>query len=164
MLNFNLFNTQWGTNFPQWIGGDLRYRFRLIPHPGDWREAKAWIHGAAAIQPPACLAVDTAIAAVRSPVPRGILMTPREDLETVVFKRAESGEGFILRLRDPDRPRGAARYPVEDPGRLHGSPHGGPLLTHRERDTLHPARTSRGGISLGLELRPFEVVTLKLVP
>jgi hypothetical protein len=28
-LIFNLFNNQWGTNFPQWIDGDITSRFRL---------------------------------------------------------------------------------------------------------------------------------------
>ncbi len=28
-LYVNLFNNMWGTNFPQWIGGDLRFRFIL---------------------------------------------------------------------------------------------------------------------------------------
>ncbi|TDF99743.1 glycoside hydrolase family 38 C-terminal domain-containing protein [Paenibacillus piri] len=41
-LNFNLFNNWWGTNFPQWTGGDLTYRFRLIPHRGDWAEGGIW--------------------------------------------------------------------------------------------------------------------------
>jgi hypothetical protein len=27
---FNLFNNMWGTNFPQWIGGDLCYRYVLV--------------------------------------------------------------------------------------------------------------------------------------
>jgi hypothetical protein len=27
---FNLFNNMWGTNFPQWIGGDLTYRYILF--------------------------------------------------------------------------------------------------------------------------------------
>ncbi len=33
---FNLFNTMWGTNFPQWIEGKLAYEFEIVPHPaGD---------------------------------------------------------------------------------------------------------------------------------
>ncbi|WP_312102208.1 DUF5054 domain-containing protein [Lachnoclostridium sp.] len=31
---FNLFNTQWGTNFPQWIDGNLSYSFRFLPLTG----------------------------------------------------------------------------------------------------------------------------------
>lgn len=33
-LYFNLFNNQWGTNFPQWVSGDLKYRYTLFTHKG----------------------------------------------------------------------------------------------------------------------------------
>jgi hypothetical protein len=36
----HLFNTQWGTNFPQWLEGDFRWRIRLLPHPGGWIQAE----------------------------------------------------------------------------------------------------------------------------
>jgi hypothetical protein len=29
VMYFNLFNNMWGTNFPQWVGGDLSYRYIL---------------------------------------------------------------------------------------------------------------------------------------
>ena len=28
-VHINLFNNAWGTNYPQWAGGDWIYRFRL---------------------------------------------------------------------------------------------------------------------------------------
>jgi alpha-mannosidase len=34
----HLFNTQWGTNFPQWLEGDFSFRVTIFPHNGDWRE------------------------------------------------------------------------------------------------------------------------------
>lgn len=34
-LYFNLFNNQWGTNFPQWISGDCAYRYSIITHKGN---------------------------------------------------------------------------------------------------------------------------------
>lgn len=39
VVYFNLFNNMWGTNFPQWIGGNFRYRFVLqsnVPDPQAW--------------------------------------------------------------------------------------------------------------------------------
>jgi alpha-mannosidase len=33
----HLFNTQWGTNFPQWLEGDFSFRVTLWPHYDDWR-------------------------------------------------------------------------------------------------------------------------------
>lgn len=34
VLYFDLFNNMWGTNFPQWIGGDLQWRFTLFGYTG----------------------------------------------------------------------------------------------------------------------------------
>ncbi|WP_455581889.1 glycoside hydrolase family 38 N-terminal domain-containing protein [Dysosmobacter sp.] len=34
ILCFNLFNNMWGTNFPQWIGGDLCWDFTLFGYSG----------------------------------------------------------------------------------------------------------------------------------
>lgn len=33
-LYFNLFNNQWGTNFPQWVSGNLKYRYTVFTHKG----------------------------------------------------------------------------------------------------------------------------------
>lgn len=33
-LYFNLFNNQWGTNFPQWVSGNLKFRYTLFTHKG----------------------------------------------------------------------------------------------------------------------------------
>lgn len=38
----HLSNTQWGTNFPQWLEGDFRWRIRLLPHAGDWIQGEVW--------------------------------------------------------------------------------------------------------------------------
>ncbi len=35
VLYFNLFNNMWGTNFPQWIGGDASYRYILFGFDKD---------------------------------------------------------------------------------------------------------------------------------
>lgn len=39
ILYFNLFNNMWGTNFPQWIGGDLRFDFILFGYEDFRNEA-----------------------------------------------------------------------------------------------------------------------------
>ncbi len=38
----HLFNTQWGTNFPQWLEGDFDFSVKLFPHVGDWRAGQVW--------------------------------------------------------------------------------------------------------------------------
>jgi hypothetical protein len=45
---FNLFNNMWGTNFPQWIGGDFCYRFVLFGF--DKSEEVSIMERAAALQ------------------------------------------------------------------------------------------------------------------
>ncbi|MEO8285053.1 MAG: DUF5054 domain-containing protein [Chloroflexota bacterium] len=40
----HLSNTQWGTNFPQWLEGDFTFRVQIAPHEGDWRTAQLWLH------------------------------------------------------------------------------------------------------------------------
>ncbi|HTP58003.1 MAG TPA: glycosyl hydrolase-related protein, partial [Spirochaetia bacterium] len=149
---FNLFNTQWGTNFPQWIEGALRFRFRLIPHAGDWRAARAWELAAAGFQPPACVPADAAVAAAPS-----LLQGPAPGLETVTLKRAEDGGGIILRLREAAGRAGKKT--------LHFRP--GVVKVMRcnlLEDDLEelPITARRGAADVALAVRPFEVLTLKL--
>jgi alpha-mannosidase len=155
VLNFNLFNTQWGTNFPQWMDGSFTFRFRIVPHQGNWRRARAWEHAAAAFQPPSCFRADPARKGV------ALLARPSRGLETVVVKGAEQGEGCILRLREPTG-RGGRRS-------LHFSP---AVLGRRPRlfrcslleDEQEEIQLQRSAGSLVAEfpVRPFEILTLKL--
>jgi hypothetical protein len=157
-LYFNLFNTQWGTNFPQWIGGDFRFRFRLVPHAGDWRAARAWELAAAALQPPSCLPVHPTASAGPA---WGLLRNPVPGLETVTLKTAEDGSGVILRLREPTGRGGRRtlrfRLPAAGPApKLFAC-----TLLEDELEALSTAR-SRDTASVTLTVRPFEVITLKL--
>jgi len=155
---FNLFNTQWGTNFPQWISGNLRFRFRLIPHAGNWRTARAWEFAAASIQPPACMPMNPTL---RPHPEMGLLKTPVTGLETVAFKIAEDGSGIILRLREPTGRAGNRTLHF----RLPALPSGTKLvvcsLLEDEQKVLPITRT-RDGARAVISVRPFEVVTLKL--
>jgi hypothetical protein len=38
----HLANTQWGTNFPQWLEGDFKFGVDLESHLGEWRAARLW--------------------------------------------------------------------------------------------------------------------------
>jgi alpha-mannosidase len=152
---FNLFNTQWGTNFPQWIGGSLSSRFRLLPHAGDWRKARAWEQAAAALQPPRCRPVTARWE------PLAGLMEPSDlPLETVTLKRAEAGDGIILRLREPSGRAGTRTLRFRPPraGRFQV------VVCSLLEDERRPLALSRSGGALraALSLQPFEVATLKL--
>jgi hypothetical protein len=156
LLYFNAFNNQWGTNFPQWIEGPLSFGFRLAPHAGDWREARAWRLAAEAYQPPACL--PAAKASGPNSVP-GLLGARVEgaDLETLVWKRAEDGKGWILRLHDPTGLPGARRL------RLSPAPASVQVcdLLEESATSIQFEREGSEGI-VDLDLRPFEIVSLRL--
>ncbi len=154
VLFFNLFNTQWGTNFPQWLEGGFRFRFRLVPHAGDWRTARAWEQSAAALQPPSILAARDSW--TRDVPGAGLLTRPAKGLETVTLKTAEDGSGIILRLREPSGRAGTRT--------LH-FPRGVKVvrcsLLEDEQETL-AVTTAGGPAGVTVSVRPFEVLTLKL--
>lgn len=96
-LNFNLFNNWWGTNFPQWIGGELRYRYRIFPHAGDWNKAEVWKIAQETLTP--VLAVPAEPASAKGELLE-LLPGGLDGMTVTCFKPAEDGDGYILRLRD----------------------------------------------------------------
>ncbi|MBP1964391.1 glycosyl hydrolase-related protein [Paenibacillus aceris] len=94
-LHFNLFNNWWGTNFPQWSGGDLSYRFRLVPHAGDWREEEVWkIAQETMTQTVTTSALADERNAIAEMLPAGL-----DGMAVSCWKLAENGNGCILRIR-----------------------------------------------------------------
>lgn len=110
-LYFNWFNNVWGTNFPQWIGGDHKARFRFIPHAGDWRTANidrlvaesvnpllaGYSEEVHALQPGNIknLNVDQAL------LPNSLsVLEVIDGIELVAWKPADDGQGYILRIRE----------------------------------------------------------------
>ncbi len=161
ILFFNLFNTQWGTNFPQWIGGDLSFRFRLVPHAGDWRKARAWEVAAAALQPPLCLPASSAVPpAVGRPA--GLLARAVPGLETVTLKTCETGDGLILRLRETSGRAGKRTLRFRLPP---SSPAPRIILCSllEEEEKSLPLARSGNCVDAVLSVRPFQVVTLKIM-
>jgi hypothetical protein len=156
VLFFNLFNTQWGTNFPQWISGPLEYRFRFIPHEGTWRSAKAWELAAAAVQPPACRSAAGNADSV------SLLKGPVRGLETVTLKPCEDDGGWILRMRDPTGRGGRRRLDFRLPDDSRQFRVMRCSLLEDEQEQLPTARAA-DSLRLEISVRPFEIVTLKLV-
>ncbi|MBA2941482.1 DUF5054 domain-containing protein [Paenibacillus sp. CGMCC 1.16610] len=95
-LHFNVFNNWWGTNFPQWSGGDLHYRFRLVPHAGDWREGEVW----KVAQETMTQTVTIAAPADELQTMQDILPAGLDGMAVSCWKVAENGEGCILRIRE----------------------------------------------------------------
>ncbi len=164
-LYFNLFNTQWGTNFPQWIGGDFAYRYRLIPHEGNWRTVRAWEHASSALQPAGCFqaaAGMTACAPLQAEVlARGLLEKPAKGLQTVTLKRSEAGDGIVLRLQEPTGRGGRRTLQLRIPQGATAPKLVRCSLLEDEQQDL-PGVRSGDSLLLTFPVRPFEVLTLKL--
>ena len=128
--------------------GEHRFTYSLYPHPGDWTRAGVtreafWL--------------NSPLAAVRGGEARsGASFVEADGVELALagLKRSEDGEAVILRLYEPHGARGPAR--LRFPGGLKGAEKTN-LLEDRGG-----ARVEVGGDAIGLEVRPFEVVTLRL--
>lgn len=165
-LYFNLFNTQWGTNFPQWIGGAFIYRYRLMPHEGSWRRTRPWEHASSALQPPACFQVRATGMAGGTMLQTkllasGLLKTPANGLQTVTLKHSEAGDGIILRLQEPTGRGGNRTLRFRIPAGAAAPRVVRCSLLEDEQQDL-PAARSGESLILSFAVRPFEVLTLKL--
>lgn len=157
-LHFNLFNNWWGTNFPQWTGGDFRYRYRLIPHAGDWSEAEVWKRAEEVRNAPLVLPVRDSRVAGEPPV-TDLLPLGLDGAAVTCFKPAEDGDGFILRLREWS---GRERELVLTLPPAVRSVTLTDLLEHNRRElALEPAKGMEGG-QVRLQTKAFEVHTLRL--
>ena len=85
----HLSNTQWGTNFPQWLEGDFRWRIKLSPHAGGWAQQYSmtypWQHVPAngeARRWSQCFQVEY-------------------DADVLAMRPRHDGRGLIVRLWDP---------------------------------------------------------------
>jgi hypothetical protein len=89
----HLSNTQWGTNFPQWLEGSFRWRIDLRPHARDWRE------GFAGARNPRILQYAGVVPPVMMSTARLLALT-RQDLVTIAVRPRHDGPGLIMRLAD----------------------------------------------------------------
>jgi alpha-mannosidase len=92
-LWFNLFNNSWGTNFPQWMGGDYIFRYRLCAHEGSWDQANV-ARRALETFTPLRTAATTGGDALAS------VLETDTDTELLCLKLAEDGDGYVLRVVD----------------------------------------------------------------
>lgn len=110
-LWFNLFNNMWGTNFPQWIEGNLRFRFTL------WGGTAAQSAGAPARAASVCLGTAEPMPGV--PDDLSLVHTQQENGTLYILLRNYSGASGSRRIRIPGavlrevdllrRPRGDPR-------------------------------------------------------
>jgi alpha-mannosidase len=134
--------------------GEHRFTYSLLPHPGDWTEANVAGEAFALNSPLFAVAVagDTSSSTDVSFVTSGGL-----PLALGSLKRPEDGDGLILRLYEPRGARGRAllRFPVAVSGVARVD------LLEEPTDGSPPVLVDDGQ-SISLDVRPFEVVTLRI--
>jgi alpha-mannosidase len=127
-----------------------RFTYALYPHPGDWMEAGVVREAFALNSPLVPVRGEEALAEASFVVAEGL------ELALAGLKRSEDGRAVILRLYEPHGARGQTRLCF--PGGLKAAEKTN-LLEDREGQ---PVEVEGDGISV--EVRPFEVVTLRLEP
>jgi alpha-mannosidase len=129
--------------------GEHRFTYSLLPHPGDWTEAGV-AREAFSLNSPLVVGEGGG-----EPAGYGLVATEGVELALGSFKRAEDGRGVILRLYEPHGKRGRAtmRFAFGT-----GSVERANLLEEPEG----AVETREGEVRL--DVRPFEVLTLRVLP
>ncbi len=95
---FQAFNNTWGTNFPQWIGGNLRFRYRFIPHEGGRNIGRIGRLAEEAFMKQVCAYADASEKQGGLPTAVDILARELKGFAILSFKASEDGKGVVLRL------------------------------------------------------------------
>ena len=129
--------------------GEHRFTYSLFPHPGDWTEAGV-AREAFSLNSPLIVGEGG-----EETADHGLVATEGVELALGSLKRAEDGRGVILRLYEPNGKRGPATlqfaFSVAGIEKVN-------LL--EERDETVEVRDDE----VRLDVRPFEVLTLRVLP
>jgi alpha-mannosidase len=128
--------------------GEHRFTYSLFPHPGDWT-------GAGVAREAFSLNSPLVVVDGGEPSEYGVVVAEGVELALGSLKRADDGRGVILRLYEPHGARGPAT--LRFASRLGGA----------ERVNLleEPEGTVEvRGHEVLLDVRPFEVLTLRVQP
>ena len=153
-LYFNVFNNQWGTNFPQWMGGTYAFEFRIALHEGSWHEGGIWKSAAETRYP------LTAIPMEPEQTMNNVFSLFKKDLrgmKVLAFKPSDIRDGsYILRMQDLlGESRTIALSFQNKFGEVIVCD-----LVEREMEKLQ----LDGESTVAMPIKPFEILTLKLVP
>lgn len=130
--------------------GEHRFAYSLFPHAGPWGEAT--VAAAYALNDP--LIVAKGSGGALSPL-ASMFAVNRPNIVIETVKRAEDGNGFIVRFYESQRQRGpvtlTASFPLKAARRTN--------LIEDDGDALDV-----NGRNVTLHVRPYEIVTLRLLP
>jgi alpha-mannosidase len=140
---------------PEADQGEQRFAYSLLPHTGGWQDASALQPGTQA----EAYALNDPIIAVWGPGGEARELPPlvRCDSPNVIIetvKRAEDGNGLIVRLYEGQRRRGTVRL-------LAGFAVREARLTNLLEEDGEALRVDGNTVELGL--RPYQIATVRLV-
>lgn len=157
-LLFQAFNNSWGTNFPQWIGGDLSFRYRIITHGGDWSKGEVWKKAHEAMSVPV-IGYSNIEKSRNGNLPgfMDFLSDGLEGFAILAFKPAESMDGFILRIYEATGiPRKTKIKFISQVREIHDCD-----LLERKKEQLKLS-DSDGYKNMEFDTAPFEIHTFYL--
>lgn len=138
---------------PEADQGEHEFTYSLLPHPGDWRRATA--RAAYALNDPLIFRAVSASQPGGNRLTAGLLSVDRENVIVETVKQAEDGRGLIVRLYEAQRARGPVTlktgFPLAEARRCN--------LLEEDGETLPVA-----GNRVRFDVRPYEIVTLRLLP
>lgn len=135
---------------PEADQGEHRFAYSLLPHAGSWGEAT--IAQAYALNDPLIAVRPESQASALQPI--SLLSAEPANIVVETIKGAEDGNGMIVRLYESQRRRSQARLQL---GFKLGSAWRTNLLEENQ------AELTPDGKTLALSVRPYEIVTLRLV-
>ena len=140
---------------PEADQGEHRFAYSLLPHQGSWNEET--IAAAYALNDPLIVTGSDQLAGenTQQDVLAGLLAIDAPNMVIETVKRAEDGDGVIVRLYESQRQRGPVTlttgYPLKAAWRTSLLEDNGEALTV-------------DGNSLQLNVRPYEIINLRLLP
>jgi alpha-mannosidase len=133
--------------------GEHRIVYSLLPHAGVW--GTATIAAAYGLNDPLIVVEGVETSQVLTPDPRSLISVDRSNIVIETIKQAEDGRGIIVRLYESQRQRGPVTlttgFDLAEVWRTN--------LLEENQTALTP-----GSRSVGLGVKPYEIVTLRLIP
>lgn len=133
--------------------GSFEFRYAVVPHEGDWRDAEIPKRGVEFNSP-----LEPWIEPAHGgewPAVRSLLSVEGQGVIASAFKKAEEGDAFVLRLYEAHGREAKARVAL-------------PFEAKKVEETDHLERGGRDlgvkGSSFDVALRPHEVKTLRVTP
>jgi alpha-mannosidase len=136
---------------PEADQGEHRFAYSLLPHAGGWDEMT--IAAAYALNDPIIVAAGPGNGTEKTLAP--LLSVDRPNIVIETIKQAEDGNGIIVRLYECRRQRGEV-------GLTAGFPLAGAWRTNLLEEDGAPLDVT--GNKLSVFVKPYQIVTLRLVP